>query len=84
MNLNKEKSLDLHWIDTAADNAMLTRSEICSWLNLPRGEYVTELIRNDNFPMPKFGGFRGVIPALKISPTCRWRVGDIRKWLKSK
>lgn len=67
------------WLKTAADDACITRKELCEWLNL-RPKDINYLVKDKLIPYPKF-----VVPAAdgRLGPRTRWRVGDIKKMLKS-
>ena len=58
------------WVEHASEHAMLAPKELGEWLNVP--VHRLKVLRRDHgMPEPRFGSRRP-----------RWRVGDIRAWLR--
>lgn len=59
------------WLNTISNDAFLTVEEVSSWLKVSKNS-IRRWVRIGLFPRPT-----------KFSRTARWKVGDVKNWLKN-
>ena len=67
------------WISLMNDNAFISLADVKKWLNIGTAWQMRRLVEYQSFPMPAYGTSQ----TARMSRGCRWRVGDIREWLKT-